>query len=182
MCRAVGIQCSDPCGTLALGRPVGHVTPKRQICAQTLPHLTALTEIHTRRSARRQARNRVTVCNQHWSAPARTYPPFGADFGSVPSGELTIHMWLICARTFAAADQAVGSVQDASGGSSAAMRAWAVLLWWPTRAGERAGCTVRASCSRSARCRRLPRWVPRSSPALAEGRLAAPPASAQSPF
>src|SRR5215471_8893497 len=24
-------------------------------------------------------------------------PPFGAGFGSLPSGELTIHMWLICA-------------------------------------------------------------------------------------
>jgi S-adenosyl methyltransferase len=57
------------------GRP-NDATPNWQTCTQAMVHLTALTEIHTRRSARRRAWNWVTVRDKRWSALARTSPPF----------------------------------------------------------------------------------------------------------
>jgi len=47
--RAAHIQRNTACRTLSLESPPT-MPPDRQICAQTIAHLTALTEIHTRRS------------------------------------------------------------------------------------------------------------------------------------
>jgi len=57
---------------------VAQRAPNWAIWKQLPKRNTYLKAVRIRRSARCRAKNRVTVCNQGWSAPARKYPPICA--------------------------------------------------------------------------------------------------------
>src|SRR5262249_37593357 len=65
-------ETSAPTGIMM----VAQRAPNWAIWKQLPKRNTYLKAVRIRRSARCRAKNRVTVCNQGWSAPARKYPPF----------------------------------------------------------------------------------------------------------